>query len=145
MRDTNLGKAVRKKRIEYGLKVYELARRVGVNPVYITQIEKHGKLPSASIMKQIADALYDQNLFNIYIKIKYPMLQQIIGKDLDSLEGELQEIENEFKKEDFTTKGKNDLLKRMTDFNTKLKKSDEKLREIKGSNLKLRMRLLAGK
>lgn len=145
MKDINIGKAVRKKRIERGLKVYELARRVSINPVYITQIEKHGKLPSASIMKKIADVLHDQDLFNVYIKIKYPVLQEIIGKDLDFLEDELQELENEFKREILSPKEKNDLLKRLTDFNTKLLKSNRKLREIMGSNLKLRKHLLAGK
>ena len=60
-----LGMLLREARKARGLKGYELAKKAGVNPVYITQIEKHDKLPSASVMKRIADVLGDQNLFNI--------------------------------------------------------------------------------
>ena len=40
------GTILREARTICGLKGYELAKKVGVNPVYITQIEKHDKLPS---------------------------------------------------------------------------------------------------
>ena len=61
----NLGQNIRDKRLALGLKVYELAQKVEVNPVYITQIEKHGKLPSPSIIERIEHAL------QIELKTKY--------------------------------------------------------------------------
>jgi transcriptional regulator with XRE-family HTH domain len=41
-----IGELLRSNRQKKGLKVYELAKLVKVNPVYITQIEKNYKLPS---------------------------------------------------------------------------------------------------
>ncbi len=70
----HIGVAIRKIRKELGLKVYELASGVSVSPVYITQIEKHGKLPSPRIMKRISSILRDKRLFNLYLKMKYPMV-----------------------------------------------------------------------
>ncbi len=58
--DDNLGTAIRKRREYVNLKVYELERKAGVNPVYITQIEKHDKLPSPPVMKRIANVLGSQ-------------------------------------------------------------------------------------
>jgi len=70
----NLGTIIRKSRKELTLKVYELAKEVGINPVYITQIEKHGKLPSPSVMKRISEVLCNERLFDIYLKRKYPVV-----------------------------------------------------------------------
>lgn len=66
-----VGDLIRKKREELGLKVYELAKKAGVNPVYITQIEKHGKLPSDSVFGKIEKAL-GTNYYPFYVKEKYP-------------------------------------------------------------------------
>lgn len=80
----NFGAILRESRKESGLKVYELAKRVGVNPVYITQIEKHGKLPSPLVMKKITDVLKDGELFVTYLKMKYPPLyEQFMKEDHD--------------------------------------------------------------
>jgi transcriptional regulator with XRE-family HTH domain len=72
-----IGEIIRKRREGLGLKVYELAEKVGVNPVYITQIEKHNKLPSPAIFLKIleslslpADELND--LYQLYMKEKFP-------------------------------------------------------------------------
>ena len=140
-----LGMLLREARKARGLKGYELAKKAGVNPVYITQIEKHDKLPSASVMKRIADVLGDQNLFNIYIKIKFPELHEIFGKELDWLENECQELENMIKRDDLSPKEKNEFLKRHKDFNTKLQKTYKKLREVMKSSSKLGMLLLTRK
>lgn len=70
----HLGVIIRKKRKKIALKIYELARKVGVHPVYITQIEKHGKLPSPIVMKKISNILHDNRLFYEYLKMKYPMV-----------------------------------------------------------------------
>jgi transcriptional regulator with XRE-family HTH domain len=133
-----LGMLLREARKARGLKGYELAKKAGVNPVYITQIEKHDKLPSASVMKRIANVLQDQNLFNVYIEIKFPELHEFLGKDLDSLENECQELENMLKKDDMSEKEKNEFFKRLHNLNTGIKKVDEKCRKIQKSTLKLK-------
>jgi len=53
----SLGEVIRERRKEIGLKVYELADKVGVNPVYITQIEKHNKVPSEAVITEIGKVL----------------------------------------------------------------------------------------
>jgi transcriptional regulator with XRE-family HTH domain len=68
----NLGMTIRKTREELALKAYELAREVGINSAYITQIEKHGKLPSPIVMKRISEVLCDEQLFGMYLKMRYP-------------------------------------------------------------------------
>ncbi|OGQ28974.1 MAG: hypothetical protein A3D29_01700 [Deltaproteobacteria bacterium RIFCSPHIGHO2_02_FULL_42_44] len=70
----NLGTTIRKSREELALKTYELARGVGISSAYITQIEKHGKLPSPIVMKRISEVLCDEQLFDMYLKIKYPVV-----------------------------------------------------------------------
>lgn len=66
------GDVIRQKREAVGMKVFELADKVGVNPVYITQIEKHGKLPSSEVMRKIGHLLGSKDyLENLYIAEKY--------------------------------------------------------------------------
>jgi transcriptional regulator with XRE-family HTH domain len=72
----NLGEVIRGLRIAAGLKVFELAKMVGVNPVYISQIEKHNKLPSQDVLERIEKALGDRSLFHIYIKQKNPAIEK---------------------------------------------------------------------
>jgi len=83
-----LGVTIRKIRNELALKVYELAKEVGVSSVYITQIEKHGKLPSPAVMKKISEVLCDEQLFDIYLKMKYPVVYGTASK---------REVDSEFK------------------------------------------------
>lgn len=52
-----LGDIIRKERKTKNMLVYELAIIVGVNPVYITQIEKHNKTPSYPVFDRISKAL----------------------------------------------------------------------------------------
>ena len=66
----NFGAAIRRLREDQGLKVYELAEKIQVHPVYITQIEKHNKPPSIFVMKKISDALHHPSLLELYIKVK---------------------------------------------------------------------------
>ncbi len=69
----NVGALIRKRREELGLKVFELAEKVGVSPVYITQIEKHNKLPALNVFKKIEDVLgEDSGIYLPYLKTKYP-------------------------------------------------------------------------
>ena len=78
---TNFGATIRGLRKSYGWRAYELAKKVGVNPVYITQIEKHNKLPSIHVMKKIFDALHSPELLEDYIKIKYLSFCKRRGKN----------------------------------------------------------------
>jgi len=116
MKDIDLGKAVRKRRIERGLKVYELARRVGIDPVYITQIEKHGKLPSIPVMEAISDVLGDIDLFNSYIYIKYPMIFAKEKQRQKYLDIEMQRIFREMDKKNKTPQERRKLEMRIRDF-----------------------------
>lgn len=69
----NVGALIRERRKELGLKVFELAKKVGVNPVYITQIEKHNKLPSHNVFMKIEEVLgRDSDIYMPYLKAKYP-------------------------------------------------------------------------
>ena len=97
----NLGVTIRKIRNELTLKVYELAKEVGVSPVYITQIEKHGKLPSPAVMKKISEVLCDEQLFDIYLKMKYPVVYD---------KGSKKEVDSEFKQINQAFEKKNILL-----------------------------------
>ena len=93
----NLGVTIRKSRKELALKVYELANEVGIKPVYITQIEKHGKLPSPAVMKKISEVLCDELLFEMYLKIKYPLVYGKTNKwgiDIDSEFKEINDVGN---------------------------------------------------
>ena len=54
---TTLGEILRVARQRKELKVYELAKLVKVNPVYITQIEKNYKLPSIETFLKIMELL----------------------------------------------------------------------------------------
>jgi len=74
----NLGTIIRQRREKLGLKVYELAKKVGINPVYITQIEKHGKLPSPKVIDSLEQAL-DVHLWNLYLGEKHPEVLKKIG------------------------------------------------------------------
>jgi len=74
----NLGAIIRQRREKLGLKVYELAKKVRINPVYITQIEKHGKLPSYKVINSLEQVL-DVSLWNLYMKEKHPEVLKKIG------------------------------------------------------------------
>jgi len=126
----NLGAAIRKRREKLGLKVYELADAAGVDPVYITRIEKHGKLPSPLIMEKISKALSDEELFKVYLKMKYPMVYDRI-KPLDTfLDVEIEKIMEEMGKKDITPEEAKKLKWRIARFENLTKKAKIKLQKI---------------
>jgi transcriptional regulator with XRE-family HTH domain len=97
------GDKIRKRREQLGLRVYELAEKVGVNPVYITQIEKHNKLPSPTIVAKISKALLVSHnvIFNDYVAEKFPELNKIWTTENESRtaqEAELEKVLFRFKK-----------------------------------------------
>jgi len=64
-----MGETIRFYRKKNKLKCFELAEKISVNPVYITQIEKHNKLPSVVVMMCIEKVL-GINLTDKYISEK---------------------------------------------------------------------------
>ena len=73
----NLGMIIRKEREKAGLKVLELANKVGVNPVYITQIEKHNKIPSFVVYKNIERILNLSPALRVqFFREKYPEISE---------------------------------------------------------------------
>lgn len=78
----NIGSFIRKVRKLLDLKIYELAGKVGVDPVYITQIEKHNKLPSPAVFARILQSLNlsdfeVENIYEVYKKTKFPKLVEM--------------------------------------------------------------------
>ena len=68
-----LGMIIRKRRLELKLKVYELAKLVEVDPVYISQIEIHDKLPAPALFEKIRKVLkLDEQVKNLYLHKKLP-------------------------------------------------------------------------
>ncbi len=64
---------IRKRRLALGLKVYELAKVVEVDPVYISQIEIHDKLPAPALFEKIRKILkLDEQVKNLYLHKKLP-------------------------------------------------------------------------
>ena len=69
----SLGMVIRKRRLALGLKVYELAKLVEVDPVYISQIEIHDKLPAPALFEKIRKTLkLDEQVKNLYLHKKLP-------------------------------------------------------------------------
>ncbi len=148
----NFGAAIRIRRESLSLKAYELANDIDVSPVYITQIEKHGKLPSPDIMERICNALHDEGLFKIYLKMKHPgmykKLEEFEATRDANMDSEIEQMQKEIEKMGkggIVRKETKGLKKRIADFGNKvgkseakLQKSIEKLQKIKKlhSNLK---------
>ena len=113
----NLGMVIRKRRLALGLKVYELAKMVEVDPVYISQIEIHDKLPAPALFEKIRKTLkLDEQVKNLYLHkklpdiftntdpdnlsfaaLKYIYLQKAKQLREKGLTKELQELEDSFK------------------------------------------------
>lgn len=129
MKNIDLGKAIRKRRLERGLKVFQLANNVHINPVYITQIEKHGKLPSPAVMEKISSELCDRELLTAYLKIKFPLLYEERKKLYPDLNPEMEEIFKELKKKNITPEEQKRLEKRIVGFHSIFMKDKEALQK----------------
>ncbi|MDE2222995.1 MAG: helix-turn-helix transcriptional regulator [Candidatus Omnitrophica bacterium] len=69
----NMGQIIRKRRKYLKLQVKELGNKVGVDPVYITQIEVHNKMPSLEVYKKIEKALLLPPYYRTqYFREKHP-------------------------------------------------------------------------
>ena len=109
----DLGVLIRKRRIELNLKAYELARLVEVDPVYISQIEIHNKLPAPALFEKIRKVLkLDDQVKNLYLHKKIPdiftnadpdnlsfsaLKNLYLQKSKNLRDKELQELENSYK------------------------------------------------
>ena len=78
-----LGEEIKVRRQELKLTAKDLANKIGVDPTYITYIEKHGKIPSPAVMDKIKAALGRGDMYiseildTIYLKTKYPEVCRI--------------------------------------------------------------------
>lgn len=129
MKNIEFGKAVRKRRLERGLKVFQLAEQTFVDPVYITQIEKHGKLPSPAVMERISDTLCDRNLLTSYLEIKYPLLYEEREKLYPDLSPEMEDIFKEIRRKNKTPEEQRRLEKRIANFHALFSKDKEELQK----------------
>jgi len=134
----SIGQKIRRRRVERGLKVYDLAKKVGVNPVYITQIEKHNKFPSPAIMKKITDLLAEPGLFRMYLKLKYPLVYGQVKKEDTYLDSEFREIEKEFTTNEYTAEADRKLQRRISIYEARVRRSETNLRKIRELHLKLK-------
>ena len=76
------GMIIRGERKKLGMKVYELAQKVGVDPVYITQIEKHNKLPSINVFLDIEKYLKLPTSVRMdYFSEKHPDLFKVLFRE----------------------------------------------------------------
>jgi transcriptional regulator with XRE-family HTH domain len=66
-----LGTTIREQRQKRDIKVYKLAKTIGVHPTYVTYIEKHDRLPSLEVIAKLEKAL-DIDLKELYFKEKHP-------------------------------------------------------------------------
>lgn len=75
------GDCVKRLRKVKGLKIYQLAEKIGTSPEFITQTEKGRKYPSIITLDKLARILGD-DLKTIYFKEHRPDILALIGKDL---------------------------------------------------------------
>ncbi len=115
-----LGEEIRARRQSLKLTAKDLAKKIGVDPTYITYIEKHGKFPSPAVMKKIEDTLEDPMLGSIYLKTKYPEVCKEFEEGQKNVADEfLRSIKNALKNHK-TPEEKKEIKKRLEDYKAKL-------------------------
>ncbi len=115
-----LGEEIRARRQSLKLTAKDLAKKIGVDPTYITYIEKHGKFPSPAVMKKIEDTLEDPMLGSIYLKTKYPEICKEFEEGQKNVADEfLRSIKNTLKNHK-TPEEKKEIKKRLEDYKAKL-------------------------
>lgn len=108
-KNQGIGNLVAKLRIQSGFSMAQLAVRVGINPIYLSQVERGVRLPSDEIIRNLADffKLDENDLFDMVGRVplvvreeleKQSMLQSLLKEmvkvKLD--EQKKQEIYQEF-------------------------------------------------
>jgi len=139
-----LGEEIRARRQSLKLTAKDLAKKIGVDPTYITYIEKHGKFPSPAVMKKIEDTLEDPMLGSIYLKTKYPeVCKEFEDGEKNVADEFLRSIKNAIKSNK-TPEGKKEIKRRLEEYKAKLweivKKFSNTIKELddmqKSLNLK---------
>lgn len=79
-----LGQAIRSYREDSKVSINEFAELIKIDSAYLTQIEKHGKLPAPDVMSRVIDGLKINDsgkaaLMSAYLRIKYPELAATIN------------------------------------------------------------------
>jgi transcriptional regulator with XRE-family HTH domain len=139
-----LGEEIKAARQSLKLTAKDLANKIGVDPTYITYIEKHGKIPSPAVMKKIEDVLGDPMLSTIYLQAKYPEVCKEFEEGQQNIADEfLRNIRNALKNHK-TPEEKKEIKIRLEKFKDKIQeivkkfaKTMEKLEDMEESlNLK---------
>ncbi len=126
----SLGSLLKDRRKKLKLTTEELAKKAAIDRTYITKIEKDDKLPSPAIREKIANARSDENLFKVYLKIKYPMVyQRVKARDI-FLDVEIEKITEEMNKKSLTLEEAKKLDWRIARFDALSKKAKIKLQKI---------------
>jgi len=116
----NLGEEIRANRQISKLTAKDLANKIGVDPTYITYIEKHGKIPSFTVMKKIKDVLDDPMLGSIYLETKYPEVCKEFEEGQKNIADEfLRSIRNALKNHK-TPEEKKEIKRRLKEYRAKL-------------------------
>ena len=64
-----------------GLKIYQLAEKVGASPEFFCMVEKGKKYPAISTLKKVASILGNE-LKGVYFKEHRPDILALMGEDL---------------------------------------------------------------
>ncbi|MDD5464907.1 MAG: helix-turn-helix transcriptional regulator [Candidatus Omnitrophica bacterium] len=116
----NLGEEIKTSRKISKLTAKDLANKIGVDPTYITYIEKHGKIPSPAVMKRIEEALDDPMLGDLYLRTKYPEVCKEFEEGQKNIADEfLKSIRNALK-EHKTPEEKKEIKRRLEEYKAKL-------------------------
>lgn len=78
-----LGRAIRSYREDSKVSIDEFAELIKIDSAYLTQIEKHGKLPAPDVMSRVIMGLKIKDnakalLISLYLKVKYPELASMV-------------------------------------------------------------------
>ena len=134
-----LGEEIRLRRQSLKLTAKDLAHKLGVDPTYITQIEKHEKIPSPALMEKIDNVLGDNMLTTIYLRMKHPTMYKKLaefeaGREAN-IDSEIEQMQREIEQMEIKRKNRTEtktLKKLISDFGTKVHKSEAKLHKSLG-------------
>lgn len=115
-----LGEIIKTDRQRLKLRIKDLADKIGVHPTYITYIEKHGKIPSPTLMEKIKNVLGDEMLDTIYLKTKYPDVYKKFDQRQKDLADEFIEKAGKLIKKDMTPEEKKRVRKQLIEAQSKL-------------------------
>jgi transcriptional regulator with XRE-family HTH domain len=116
-----LGEEIRSRRQSLKLTAKDLAHKLGVDPTYITYIEKHDKIPSPALMDKIENVLGDKMLSTIYLRTKYPEVCKKFERGQKDIASEFIEKAGGFIKNDMTPEERKTARREFRDAKAKLK------------------------